>query len=125
TTYQLAALLATDLDRLHHLTVVTNSLKAAELLYRQQGGSGLKVIVTGGERTPSEALVGPVARMVLGQLNTDVCFMGVHGLDAERGLTSPNALEAETNAAFIQATSRLIVLADSTKFNVRSLASIA
>ncbi|AIY03526.1 putative transcriptional regulator, DeoR family [Arthrobacter sp. PAMC 25486] len=125
TTYQLAALLATDLDRLHHLTVVTNSLKAAELLYRQQGDSGLKVIVTGGERTPSEALVGPVARMVLNHLNTDVCFMGVHGIDAERGLSSPNLLEAETNAAFIEASSRLIVLADSTKFHVRSLASIA
>ena len=125
TTYQLAALLAVELDRLHHLTVVTNSLKAAEVLDRQQGSSGLKVIITGGERTPSEALVGPVARRVLNYLNTDMCFMGVHGIDAERGLTSPNWLEAETNAAFIQATSRLIILADSTKFHVRSLASIA
>lgn len=125
TTYQLAALLVTNLAQLPHLTVVTNSLKAAELLYRQQGDSKLKVIITGGERTPSEALVGPVARRVLNHLNTDVCFMGVHGIDAERGLSSPNLLEAETNAAFIEATSRLVVLADSTKFHVRSLASIA
>ncbi len=125
TTYQLAVLLSAQLDRLRGLTVVTNSLKAAELLYRQQGRSDVKVIVTGGERTPSEALVGPVARMVLNKLNTDLCFMGVHGIDADRGLTSPNWLEAETNAAFIEATTRLVVLADSTKFHVRSLASIA
>lgn len=125
TTYQLAVLLAENLQRLPGLTVVTNSLKAAELLYHQQGAANVKVIVTGGERTPSEALVGPVASMALQHLNTDICFMGVHGLDADRGLTSPNLLEAETNAAFIRATTRLVVLADSTKFQLRSLASIA
>lgn len=124
TTYQLAVALAAELDRLRNLTVVTNSLKAAELLYHQQGSSDLKVIVTGGERTPSEALVGPVARLALRNLNTDICFMGVHGLDVDRGLTSPNWLEAETNAAFIEATSRLVLLADSSKFQVRSLAAI-
>ncbi|MFQ4147761.1 DeoR/GlpR family DNA-binding transcription regulator [Arthrobacter sp. LAPM80] len=125
TTYQLAVALAGELDRLRNLTVVTNSLKVTELLYRQQGNSDLKVIVTGGERTPSEALVGPVARMALNNLNTDMCFMGVHGIDADRGLTSPNWLEAETNAAFIESTSRLVILADSSKFQLRSLASIA
>lgn len=124
TTYQLAVLLSHELDRLPGLTVVTNSLKVAELLYRGQGSSELKVVITGGERTPSEALVGPVARMALERLNTDLCFMGVHGLDAERGLTSPNSLEAETNAAFIAATSRLVIVADSTKFQLRSLSGI-
>lgn len=125
TTYQLAVALAGELENLRNLTVVTNSLKVTELLYRQQGNSDIKVIVTGGERTPSEALVGPVARMALNNLNTDLCFMGVHGLDADRGLTSPNWLEAETNAAFIESTSRLLLLVDSTKFQVRSLAMIA
>ena len=125
TTYQLAVALAAELDRLRNLTVVTNSLKAAELLYHQQGSSDLKVIVTGGERTPSEALVGPVACLALRNLNTDICFMGVHGIDVDRGLTSPNWLEADTNAAFIEATTRVVLLADASKFQVRSLAAIA
>lgn len=125
TTYQLAVALAAELDRPRNLTVVTNSLKAAELLYHQQGSSDLKVIVTGGERTPSEALVGPVACLALRNLNTDICFMGVHGLDVDRGLTSPNWLEADTNAAFIDATTRVVLLADASKFQVRSLAAIA
>ena len=125
TTYQLAVYLATELEQIRSLTVVTNSLKVADLLYQQQGNSNCKVIVTGGERTPSEALVGPVARGALRSLNTDLCFMGVHGIDADRGLTSPNLLEAETNGAFIESTGRLVVLADSTKFQVRSLATIA
>ncbi|WP_082357693.1 MULTISPECIES: DeoR/GlpR family DNA-binding transcription regulator [Arthrobacter] len=125
TTYQLAVHLSAAMETLHNLTVVTNSLKVAELLYRHQGDSQCHVIVTGGERTPSEALVGPITLMALRTLNTDLCFMGAHGLDAQRGLTSPNLLEAETNAAFIESTSRLVVLADSTKFQVRALATIA
>jgi len=124
TTYQLAAQLATELDRLGHITVVTNSLKVAELLYQQTAPADCTVLVTGGERTPSEALVGPLARTALRGLNTDLCFMGVHGIDAQRGLTTPNLLEAETNAAFAESTQRLVVLADHTKFHVRSLATI-
>lgn len=125
TTYQLAVALASELARFAHLTVVTNSLKIAELLYQKQAGADATVIVIGGERTPSEALVGPIARSALRGLNTDLCFMGVHGIDADRGLTSPNLLEAETNTAFIEATGRLVVLADNTKFQLRSLATIA
>jgi DeoR/GlpR family transcriptional regulator of sugar metabolism len=121
TTYQLAMLL----NAVDGLTVVTNSLKAAEALYRLQQANGTKVIVTGGERTPSEALVGAVTNATIARLNTDICFMGVHGIDVRRGLTSPNLVEAATNTAFVQAAARLVVLADHSKFNVRSLASIA
>ena len=126
TTYQLAVLLAPSWTRLRNLTVVTNSLKVAELLYRQQGSSDLKVIVTGGERTPSEALVGPVARLALGSLNTDLCFMGVHGLDSEpRPDAAPTRWRPRRTRRSSTATSRLVILADSTKFQVRSLAAIA
>ncbi|WP_427016662.1 DeoR/GlpR family DNA-binding transcription regulator [Pseudarthrobacter sp. P1] len=121
TTYHLATLL----HQIDNLTVVTNSLKVAEVLHQHQGEAGTTVIVTGGERTPSEALVGPVARASIERLNTDICFMGVHGIDAARGLTSPNLQEADTNSAFVHATSLLVVLADHSKFNVRSLASVA
>lgn len=121
TTYQLAMLL----NGIDGLTVVTNSLKAAEALYQLQPANGTKVIVTGGERTPSEALVGSVASAAIARLNTDICFMGIHGIDARRGLTSPNLVEAATNTAFVQAAARLVVLADHSKFNVRSLAAIA
>ena len=42
------------------LTVVTNSLRVAEVLY-EAGGDDMTVVLTGGERTPSDALVGPLA----------------------------------------------------------------
>ncbi len=121
TTYRLA----TMLNRVEGLTVITNSLKAAEALYQLQPANGTKVIITGGERTPSEALVGPVADAAIARLNCDICFMGIHGIDARRGLTSPNVVEAQTNIAFSSSAERLVVLADHTKFNVRALASVA
>ncbi|MCZ2404418.1 DeoR/GlpR transcriptional regulator [Paenarthrobacter sp. Z7-10] len=121
TTYRLATLL----NDVEGLTVVTNSLKAAEALNLHQPAHGTKVIVTGGERTPSEALVGSVASAAIEMLNADICFLGVHGVDLRRGLTSPNLVEAETNRAFARSAARLVVLADHTKFGVRALACIA
>lgn len=120
TTFALAAALA-DVEA---LTVVTNSLKVADLLHRN-GPAGGTVLLTGGQRTPSEALVGPLACASLALLNTDLCFLGVHGIDAQRGLSTPNLAEADTNAAFAHGTRSLVVLADHTKFNVRALATIA
>ena len=57
TTHALAARVA----EIPGVTVVTNSLRVAEVLYRS-GRRDQTVILTGGVRTPSEALVGPVRR---------------------------------------------------------------
>src|SRR5674476_873761 len=59
TTHLLASLLAAD-RTLRPLTVVTNSLPAAEALHHPEDRD-LTVVLTGGTRTPSDALVGPVA----------------------------------------------------------------
>jgi len=83
------------------------------------------VWLTGGTRTPSDALVGPLAVQALASLHLDQVFMGVHGMTERAGFTTPNLLEAETNKAFVAAAERLIVLADHTKWNTVGLASIA
>ncbi|WP_211236560.1 DeoR/GlpR family DNA-binding transcription regulator [Arthrobacter castelli] len=117
TTYRLAA----RLTGVENLTVVTNSIKVADVLHTD---SSATVILTGGERTPSEALVGPVATAAISNLHVDLCFMGVHGLDVEHGLSTPNVHEAETNRAFAASAAELVVLADHTKFGVTALAGI-
>lgn len=106
------------------LTVLTNSLPAAEKLHRT-APPGVTVLLTGGERSPSEALVGPIATSTVRSFNVDLCFMGAHGVDAQAGLTTPNLAEADTNRAFAEQCGRLVVLADSTKFGTVSLARIA
>jgi DeoR/GlpR family transcriptional regulator of sugar metabolism len=106
------------------LTVVTNSLQVAGVLHRD-GRQGLTVVLTGGVRTPSDALVGPVAVAALRSLHVDVLFTGVHGMAEDAGFTTPNLLEAETNWALISSAQRVVVIADHTKWGVRGLSRFA
>ena len=57
-------------------------------------------------------------------LHVDLLFLGVHGLDARAGLTTPNLVEAETNRAMIDTARRLCVLADHTKWGTVGLSTI-
>lgn len=109
------------------LTVITNSLRVAEILWPSeiQGPAGMTVVLTGGERTPSDALVGPVAVAALRGLHVDWLLMGVHGMDPEAGFTTPNLVEAETNRALVASARRVAVVADSSKWGVVGLSTIA
>jgi DeoR/GlpR family transcriptional regulator of sugar metabolism len=106
------------------LTVVTNSVHIADLLY-QHGRSDQTVLLTGGMRTPSDAYVGPIAVNSLASIHVDLVFMGVHGMTRETGFTTPNMLEAETDRALVDAGRRLVVVADHTKWGVVGISSIA
>jgi len=70
----------------------------AELLHHAPSKSHT-LLMTGGMRTPSDALVGSLAVSALQTTHPDQVFMGVHGMDAKPGFTTPNLLEAETNRA--------------------------
>jgi len=119
TTYAVAC----ELRAVPDLTVVTNSVPVADLLHREGGSQS--VVLTGGERTPSDALVGPVAVAALRMLHVDWLFLGVHGVDDRAGFTTPNLVEAETNRALIASARRVVVTADSSKWGVVGLSSIA
>ena len=93
---------AHELRNVADLTVVTNSPRVAELLH-DPSRDDLTVILTGGVRTPSDALAGPVAVAALRTLHVDTLVLGVHGIDERAGLTTPNLVEAETNRALIAA----------------------
>ncbi|MEV4759731.1 DeoR/GlpR family DNA-binding transcription regulator [Micromonospora sp. NPDC049559] len=106
------------------LTVVTNSIPVAEAFHRS-GRADQTTVLTGGVRTPSDALVGPVAEAAIRSLHLDLLFLGVHGMSERAGLTTPNLLEAETNRALIGAAQRVVVLADHTKWGVVGISSMA
>lgn len=120
TTCALAGLIA----EIPGVTVVTNSLQVAEV-FNRAGRHDQTVILTGGVRTPSEALVGPFATALLRTVHLDIVFMGVHGMDAKAGFTCPNLMEADTDRALIEAGRRLVVVADHTKWGVVGIAAIA
>ena len=116
--------LARHLGDIPNLTVVTNSIRVAQELYEQERHD-LTVVLTGGVRTPSDALVGPVAVATIRSLHIDMVIMGVHGIDELAGLTTPNLIEAETNRAFVSAARRFVVVADHSKWGVVGLSEIA
>ena len=103
---------------------MTNSVQIASVFYRSPRADQT-VVLTGGVRTPSDALVGPVAVATLRSLNLDLVFLGVHGMDERTGFTSPNLLEAETSRALAQSGQRLVVVADHTKWGVVGISTIA
>lgn len=116
TTWTLALLLA----QVPKITVITNSMVIANTLH-EQPGSDRTVILTGGVRTPSDGLVGPVTVRCLEQIHVDLAIMGAHGIAERAGLTTPNALEAETNRAMIACADSALVLADHSKWGVTGL----
>ncbi|WP_018347892.1 DeoR/GlpR family DNA-binding transcription regulator [Longispora albida] len=118
------AALAERLVDVAGLTVVTNSVPVADALYRA-GRPDQTVVLTGGIRTPSDALAGPFADGAIRSLNVDLLFLGIHGMSARAGLTTPNLMEAETNRLLVAAARRVVVLADHTKWETVGIATIA
>lgn len=129
TTYALAQHLLEVPD----LTVVTNSVRVADVFHTAQRAGGANgprpgtatVVLTGGVRTPSDSLVGPVADQAIRSLHFDVLFLGVHGISVEAGLSTPNLAEAETNRRLVQSARRVVVVADHTKWGTVGLSSFA
>ena len=120
TTWHVAAAL---LQNQKDLTFITNSTNIA-LTLQENGWS--QIVLSGGSfRTPSDALVGPCADRTLRALNSDVLFLGVHGVHPKAGLTTPNVAEAETDHCLVEGARKVVVVADHTKLGVVALAKIA
>ncbi|MFG2193905.1 DeoR/GlpR family DNA-binding transcription regulator [Streptomyces sp. NPDC048639] len=127
--------LAHHLLEVPDLTVVTNSVRVADVFHAAQGSAGragkglgpgsATVVLTGGVRTPSDSLVGPVADQAIRSLHFDVLFLGVHGVSVEAGLSTPNLAEAETNRRLVTSARRVVVVADHTKWGTVGLSSFA
>jgi DeoR/GlpR family transcriptional regulator of sugar metabolism len=110
--------LARQLRTRSSITVITNSISIFQELTDStaDGAATPLVYLSGGVRTPSDALVGPVADAAIASFRVDATYLGVHGFDQEAGLTSPNIAEAQTNRTLIGIGGHLVVLADHTKY---------
>jgi DeoR family transcriptional regulator of aga operon len=104
------------------ITIVTNAINIAmELSHRDD----LKVIVTGGSVSGSWfALVGPGAIQSAGEMFVDKAFIGVDGIDAERGLTTNYPDQATIHRAMVKQARRTIVVADHHKLGIVGTALI-
>lgn len=98
------------------ITVITNTVNVAMELSNRKD---INVFVTGGHlRGDWFSLVGATAVASMRGLFVDILFIGVNGIDAQRGLTCFNADEAEINLAMVRQAKRKIVVADCSKLGV-------
>jgi DeoR family fructose operon transcriptional repressor len=110
TTIRLAEMLPTERE----LTVVTHSLPVAMLLASR---ANITLHLLGGTvRGRTLAAVGPWAESAMADVYADVAFLGTNGLTTERGLTTPDLVEARVKRALVAAARRTVVLTDHTKF---------
>lgn len=117
TTYRMIPYLPQD-----NLVVVTNGVNIAlELLKRN-----IKTILLGGElKARTWAVVGRDAVTTIGQYRFDKCFLGINGIDAEHGLTTPDPDEAHVKQLALRYSDEKYVLADSSKFSRITFAKVA
>lgn len=99
----------------HKVTVITNSIDIASVLLHNEN---IDLIVTGGSmRFTTRAMVGTITENVLKNFRVDKAFIGTNGISIEEGITTPNFAEAQTKKAMMNVANKVIVLADSSKFN--------
>ena len=110
TTLELARLL----PRQRRLTVITNTLRVANLL---ADVPGIDLIVLGGAVRPGEQTMhGHLTEWGVHQFRADKLFYGVEAINIHHGVTHSQIVEVGTDRALANAATQVIVLADPTKF---------
>jgi DeoR/GlpR family transcriptional regulator of sugar metabolism len=75
-------------------------------------------------RPQTLALAGPLADRALEELHVDKLFLGANGVDIERGVTTPNLIEADAKRAMLRSAREAILVADASKFGRAAFARI-
>lgn len=116
------AAIAAQASKYKNLTVITNSTRISDEF---KNSETVELFVTGGKRTPTEALIGPLALASLKRLHFDTLFTSLHAADPVAGLTTPSVEEAETLRSMISSAHQVIVVFDHSKWGVTALSTFA
>ncbi len=118
TTFQIALALRQRRD----ISVITNDLNVAMCLAESPR---IQLIVTGGILLESVyTLVGPRAVEELSTLHVDRVFLGADAIHHQAGITNITFVEVDVKRAMIAAAREVVVVADSSKFEHRALATV-
>jgi len=116
-------LLAEALSVLSGLTLITNSIEAAQKLREADGmqNRGNRVVLLGGELSCElPATFGAVTINELSRYHVDVALLSPYGIDAVQGAGSFDLQEAEIARAMIRHASQVMILADYSKIGTVS-----
>ena len=112
--------IARNVDENKHIKAFTNSLRVATLLSER----GCDVFISGGKLREGELSVsGSMAERNMDAFNIDKAFIGAGGITAN-GITDFIESEASLRSRIIKNASKVIVVADHTKFAVRAMCNV-
>ena len=104
------------------LHIVTNSLPIAESL---ESLRNIELTLTGGYLDPRlRVMLGPFCEQMLGAIRADAVIMGIGGITAA-GLSNNNTLVVGSEQKMIAVASRVIIVADHTKFGRGGMIPVA
>ena len=103
------------------LQVITNSVLIAEIFYDSKS---VELTLTGGYLYPRlGVLLGPICEEMLTRVGADVLVMGSGGI-TEAGLSNTNTLIVGSERRMIEASQRVMVVADHSKFGRQAMAHL-
>src|SRR5208337_3004606 len=104
------------------LHIITNSLPIAESL---ESLRNIELTLTGGYLDPRlRVMLGPFCEQMLGAIRADAVIMGI-GSITEAGLSNNNTLVVGSEQKMIEVASRVIIVADHTKFGRGGMIPVA
>ncbi len=114
--------IAVKLCEMEHITVITSSLEAAQIL---TGLPELTLILSGGiVHGPSRSMTGSPAENFFDTVNADILFLSVKGVSIEKGLTDHTIVEASVKQRMITCAKRVVLITDSGKLGQTALGHV-
>lgn len=115
TTVEIAKYISQNYKR---LTVITNDM---DIVKKLSTNEHVKLIVMGGTLDQEEnATYGRQCEKEVKQYNADVCIISVNGISVEKGLSDFRLNQMDTFKAMMDISEKVVVAADSSKFNKAS-----
>jgi DeoR/GlpR family transcriptional regulator of sugar metabolism len=101
---------------------VTNSLPIAESLEAERS---IELTLTGGYLDPRHrVMLGPICEQMISAMRVDVAIMGI-GAITEGGFSNNNSLVVGSEQKMLEVASRVIIVADHTKFGRGGMIPVA
>jgi DeoR family transcriptional regulator, fructose operon transcriptional repressor len=115
------AAVATELVN-RYLNIITNSLAIAEVF---KNARQIELTLTGGYLYPRlEIMLGPLCESMLAGVTADILIMGIGGV-TEAGFSNNNTLLVGSERKMIEASRKVIIVADHTKFGKAAMVPLA
>jgi DeoR/GlpR family transcriptional regulator of sugar metabolism len=108
-----------------NISIITNGI---EIAYRLRTlNKSISIFICGGtieELTPEASIVGPLAEQMISLFRANLLFLGTSAIDIHKGVTDPHLLLANIKNKMIDNASKVVLVADHSKFGKVKMAHV-